>query len=155
MPEGKFIKLVGDDVPKTTDVVFIVEAKPCNQDLKTGKNIINIVTALQKELIDANVTDNRYAVVTFGGLIPFDKPRSIVHNNKIFTDANNLKFYFDHIQTGNGLYFDVFEAISVASRLVFRPGATKTFILLPCSACLPNRMRVHFFTPYKYKFVIC
>lgn len=59
MPEGKFIKFTGNDVPQTTDVVFIVEAKPCNQNFTITKSMIGVITSLEKEFNDANVTNNR------------------------------------------------------------------------------------------------
>lgn len=85
----------------------------------------------------------RFAVVAFGGDAPFDRPNSIVYRNEIFTAANHIRHYFDHIRTGNGSRTaDVSHAIKVASDLVFRPGASKTFILLPCSQCNVSDMKV-------------
>lgn len=87
----------------------------------------------------------RFAVVAFGGDAPFDRPNSIVYRNEIFSNVNNIRHYFDHIRTGNGSQpTDVSHAIKVASDLVFRPGASKTFILLPCSQCNISEMRVSF-----------
>lgn len=140
--EGTFIKLQDNDVPQTSDVVFIVEAKPCNKDITTAKSIINLTNMLNKELVDAGITNNRYAVVAFGGAAPFDRPRSIIHNNKIFTDHTTVPLYFNHIRTGRNNNTDVFEAISAALKLVFRPGASKTFILLSCSSCNSSQMKV-------------
>lgn len=88
---------------------------------------------------------SRYAVVTYGGAPPFDRPRTIVYNNNIFTDHNNLKHYFDHIRTSLDGSNDTFEAISLASKLTFRPGASKTFILMLCSTCASKEMKVRFF----------
>jgi len=106
---------------------------------------MTVVNALDKELQDANMLNNRYSVITFGGRIPFDKPRNIVHNNKIFTsDINKLKQYFEHIQTDNGQNNDIFGAISIASKTIFRPGVSKIFILLPCSSCSAKDMRLDY-----------
>ena len=70
-------------------------------------------------------------MVTYGGLKPFDKPRSVVVNNKVFVDYDKIGPYFDHIKTNNGTNKDTFDALSAASKLIFRPGASKVFILLP------------------------
>lgn len=81
-------------------------------------------------------------MVTFGGVAPFDKPRTIYYENSVFThDFNNLAQYFAHINTTNGTNNDILQAISTASRLNFRPGVSKTFILLSCSDCAARHMR--------------
>lgn len=142
IPEGKFVKLTGDEVPRTTDIVFIVEAKPCNKDLTLTKSIMTIVNSLEAELTVANITNNRYAVVAFGGQVPYDKPRTIVYHNQIFNDHIQIKHYFDHIEMGASNNSDIFEALTMAFKLIYRPGASKTFILLPCSACNSRSMKV-------------
>lgn len=81
-------------------------------------------------------------MVSYGGDAPFDIPSSIVYRNQIFSNGSNIKHYFEHIKPGNGTSTDVSHAIKVASDLVFRPGASKTFILLPCSNCNTSDIRV-------------
>lgn len=78
VPEGTFSCLEGHNVPKTTDVGFIVEAKDCNTNLTVGESTMAAVNSLQKELSDANLTNNRSVVVAFGGRLPYDNPRSVV-----------------------------------------------------------------------------
>lgn len=143
IPEGTFINLKQDIVPKSADVVFIVEAKPCNQNFMNGKSVVTFATALNKEFIAVNLTENRYSVLVFGGASPFDKPRSVVINNEIFAEFNKLSLYFEHIKTGNGTNKDVYDALTTASKLVFRPGVSKIFILLPCSNCSASDMQVY------------
>ncbi|GAB0088507.1 uncharacterized protein DMENIID0001_029540 [Sergentomyia squamirostris] len=134
IPEGTFLDF-NKGLIQSSDIVFIVEAKECNKNLLTQKSLSSVVNALQKEFVEAGINDNRYAIIAFGGDVPFDKPRSIVVNNAVFADAKNIFPYFDHITTGNGTNNDIFQAISVAAKLIFRPGVSKTFILLPCSEC--------------------
>lgn len=86
----------------------------------------------------------RYAVVAFGGAPPFEDAHSIVYNNDIFADSHQIRHHFDHIQTSNTNTGDISRAIKVASELVFRPGASKTFILMPCSNCNVSGMHVSF-----------
>lgn len=105
--------------------------------------MVTLINNINSELLKINLTENRYAVVAYGGAAPFDYPRSIVYNNNIFTDVADVKHHLDHIRTGNSNSSDVFEAIHVASNLVFRPGASKTFILIPCSNCSTNEMKVN------------
>lgn len=84
----------------------------------------------------------RYAVIAFGGRAPFEDAHSVVYNNDIFTDSNHIRHHFDHIKIGNSNTSDISRAIKLASELVFRPGASKTFILMPCSNCNVSGMHV-------------
>lgn len=90
----------------------------------------------------------RYAVVAFGGEPPFENAHSIVYNNEIFADSHSIRHHFDHIRTSNGSSGDISRAIKVASELVFRPGASKTFILMPCSNC--NATGMHVSVKFRY-----
>lgn len=60
VPEGTFVDIGRDGAPGASDTVFIVEAKECNRDVFVGKNLALLVGALQKELLAANLTSNRY-----------------------------------------------------------------------------------------------
>lgn len=83
--------------------------------------------------------------MAFGGKSPFDEPRSIVYNSKIFThDHRELTHYFNHIKMENGKNIDIFHAIVSASKLIFRPGASKTFILIPCTECVSEEMKLDY-----------
>ena len=57
--EGTFIPLEGRAVPQSSDVVFIVEAKPCNENMVNRKNILPLINAISKELINNGLTNNR------------------------------------------------------------------------------------------------
>lgn len=59
MAEGSIFELSGADVPMTTDVVFIVEAKSCNQNLAVKKNMASVVAALEKSFIEIGLSDVR------------------------------------------------------------------------------------------------
>lgn len=86
----------------------------------------------------------RYALVAFGGEHPFDKPRTVTLNGEVFASYNKFEPYFRHLRNINpGQNNDVFSAIITASKLIFRPGASKIFILVPCTNCssLDTRVR--------------
>ncbi|XP_043519972.1 uncharacterized protein LOC122533896 [Frieseomelitta varia] len=142
--EGQFAKLEGDRVPRSTDVVFIVEGKECNRGVRENRSIEQLVTQLSKELKDQGLVDNRWSLVTFGADGVFDHPRSIVFDGQLFT-KNVARFidYFDHVQVGDGSR-DIFAAIAFASKLVFRTGVSKTFILMPCSHCEPENQTLDY-----------
>lgn len=141
--EGDFIRLKDDSVPKSSDIVFIVEAKHCNRDLTGNKSIPIMVSVLSKELQAVGLTDNRYAVVAFGGTGVCDEPCNIVLNNEIFTDDKTVPQIISHLSTGNG-NSDIFSALKFASKLQFRPGVSKTFILIPCTDCNPANMSLDY-----------
>nr|XP_022900792.1 uncharacterized protein LOC111413892 [Onthophagus taurus] len=144
IPEGKFITMKDHEIPRTTDVVFIVEGKNCNSDLKALKKKVEaIVEHLEKELLRLNITRNRYAIVEYGN--PPDgngRAHSVLINNTAFAEHQLISSFLDHIktsgddQTGNS---DVFHAIELAAEMAFRPGVAKTFILLPCADCRQSR----------------
>lgn len=80
--------------------------------------------------------------MAFGGEPPFENAHSIVYNNEIFANSHNIRHHFDHIRASNGSRSDISRAIKAASELVFRPGASKTFILMPCATCNVTGMHV-------------
>ncbi|XP_055638867.1 uncharacterized protein LOC129776937 isoform X2 [Toxorhynchites rutilus septentrionalis] len=144
VPEGTFVPIKDDEIPQTTDIVFIIEAKPCNHNITTSKSIMTMVQSLHKELLELNITENRYSVLSFGGASPFDKPRSVTVNDNVFVSHEFIEPFFNHITTSPGTNDDIFDAIIVASKLVFRPGASKTFILMPCSRCASSSMKLDY-----------
>lgn len=140
--EGEFRKLENSNVPNSTDIVFIVEAKACNIDIRQNRSIDQLITQLNKEFNDIGLKNNRWSLVTFGGNGVYDKPRSLIIDSRIFTgDVARFPSYFDNIHIGDGSQ-DVFAAIGFTSQLVFRAGVSKTFILMPCSHCEPENQTV-------------
>lgn len=140
--EGVFVTLKNEEVPKITDVVFIVEAKGCNRNLNTERSMVSLVNLIEMEFQAVGLKDNKYAVVAFGGQSPFDTPQPIIYDNHVFSDASAVPHKFAHIQTSDkGKNRDIFHALSIATKLNFRAGASRTFILLPCSECHESDMR--------------
>lgn len=50
----------GAEVPRMTDVVFIVEAKLCNHNLSVNKSMTHIVAALEKAFDELGLHNARY-----------------------------------------------------------------------------------------------
>ena len=100
LDEGEFIQLNPPDLPQSADVVFIVEAKACNKDLRARKNMDSVIEALHKELTEQRLKNNRYSVVLFGGNGVYDEPRSLVVHNRVFADWQQIVPYFDSIPAG-------------------------------------------------------
>uniref|UniRef100_A0A1B6I431 Vitellogenin domain-containing protein n=1 Tax=Homalodisca liturata TaxID=320908 RepID=A0A1B6I431_9HEMI len=136
MQEGDFTQLK-ENIPQSSDIVFIIEANKCN-DFKTHKSIMpTIAGAIYKELTDLNMFNNRFAVVVYGGDDVFDEPHNLIYNDEVFISYKHVAQLLTHIPIGNGNP-DTFKAIRFASKLNFRPGVSKTFILIPCSSCDNN-----------------
>lgn len=57
--EGIFVKLEDNEVPNSADLVFIVEAKTCNNDLRRKRNMDVVVEQIEKELQAFGLSDNR------------------------------------------------------------------------------------------------
>lgn len=60
MAEGEFVYVQGDAVPQSADVVFIVEAKECNRNVRSTKKLDQVIEILEKELERVNLTYNRW-----------------------------------------------------------------------------------------------
>ncbi|KAG7207006.1 hypothetical protein KM043_000897 [Ampulex compressa] len=142
--EGQFKKLEGETVPRSADIVFIVEAKECNRGLRGNSSIELLIVQLNKEFRDQGLAGNRWSLVLFGGNGVFDRPRSVILEGQIFTkNVSRFVDYFDYVPVGEGNR-DVFAAIGFASQLTFRAGVSKTFLLMPCSNCEPENQTLDY-----------
>ncbi|XP_028158784.1 uncharacterized protein LOC114351683 isoform X6 [Ostrinia furnacalis] len=150
--EGSFYTM--QNPPNSTDIVFIVEAQVCNKNLRKRKNIELFIEAFDSRLQGSGITDNRYAVVGYGGRGIYQSPRALYVNNILFTNSMDIANHFDALNIdkadlvrGNrSSRADVFAALSFAARLPLRPAAPRTFVLLPCSACREQHMALDYST---------
>ncbi|XP_017471465.1 PREDICTED: uncharacterized protein LOC108362829 [Rhagoletis zephyria] len=130
----------------------------CNNYTTEDKFIDDILAALLEELHGHKFINNRYAVVAFGAQVPpFDYPRSISNDYGVFVNTTDkLRHCFNHVTRflHNDDYHksnsDILQAISVASRLNFRPGVSKTFILFSCNRCDIKQMLFDFSSILQY-----
>ncbi|XP_014226324.1 uncharacterized protein LOC106652091 isoform X2 [Trichogramma pretiosum] len=154
VPEGEFRKLGADKqssigVPQSVDTIFIVEAKECNRAIGQNRSIDQLLQAINKELQEAGMRDNRWSLVTFGGRGVYEKARSLVVDNAVFArDAARFAEYFERVPVAEGGSQDIFEAIRFAAQLSFRAGVAKTFVLMPCSKCDPDAQTLDYSTLY-------
>lgn len=84
--------------------------------------------------------DAKYSVFGYGAA-EFENPQSVTLNGEVFTTQQHIKRYFNHLKKGNGTS-DVFTALTIASKTIFRPGSIKIFILSLCSKCEYNFLKV-------------
>lgn len=131
-------------VVPAVDVVFLMESRACNVETSKRNLISSLVSSISSELKLQSIEHHRFAVVAFGGTEEFAEPRSITSNGHVFTSAQNVKNYFNHLKEGNGAS-DVFTAITIASKLIFKPGAVKIFVLSLCTKCEFNLLNVRNF----------
>lgn len=131
------------------DVVFLMESRSCNIETAHKKLLALLVSSIVNEFKIASIDHQRFAVVTFGGSGEFEQPRSITSNGHVFTSAHNVQSYFNHLKDGNGTS-DVFTAITIASKLIFKPGSVKIFVLSLCSKCEVNLLKVKINLKFSY-----
>ncbi|CAH0598289.1 unnamed protein product [Chrysodeixis includens] len=143
-------------IPNSTDVVFIVEAQYCNKNLRKNKNMDLFVEAFDTKMQENGLSDNRYAIVGFGGRGVYRRPRALYVNNDVFTNSIEISQHLDNfiidkadlVRGNRSSRTDMFAALSFATRLPFRAAVPKTFILMPCSKCDSAFMRLDYSTIY-------
>ncbi|KAJ8708722.1 hypothetical protein PYW08_010104 [Mythimna loreyi] len=152
--EGSFHEL--QYIPNSSDVVFLVEAQRCNTNLRKAKNMDLFVEAFDIKMQANGFSDNRYAIVGFGGRGVYRRPRALYVNNKVFTNSIEISQHFDSfvidkadaVRSNRSVRTDMFAALSFATRLPFRAAVPRTFILMPCSRCDSAFMRLDYSTIY-------
>jgi hypothetical protein len=137
--EGESKTLDGADVPKTADVVFLVQHAPCNKDVLD--RVKGVVDDMEKALRAEGLKNSQFAVVGFGGQGHLSKPQVRTMDGQIFNTANKVPTTFNTFDLEAGESVDALSAISYVARLPFRAGASKTIILIPCDSCREQTIR--------------
>lgn len=142
--EGTYTNLTDNSIVPSVDVVFILEMGSCNTDSYKKSLLNTLVTSIGAEFKQQSIENHRFAVMTYGGFGPFSKPTSVTSNGNVFTNAQNVNSYLEHLnnETGN---VDVFTAIATATKLIFKPGSVKVFVLSLCTKCKSNLFEVNMF----------
>jgi len=116
------------NAPKSADIVLLVEQTSCLQKY----SFADLPLILDRELTDRDLTDNRFAVVGFGGPEDLARPHVFTAGSKIFADSVKATATLSNLKnTGNGGH--VFGALKYAGRLPFRAGVSKLVILITCN----------------------
>ncbi|XP_068624199.1 uncharacterized protein Apoltp [Battus philenor] len=152
--EGSFVQL--ENPPNSTDIVFVVEAQYCNKNVRKAKNIDLFVEAFDSKLQDNGFSDNRYAVVAYGGRGVFREPRALYVDNQLFTDAVDVPRHFDAVRIEKAdlvrnesrTRADAFAALRFASGLPLRAAVPRAIVLLPCARCDAAAMALDYSTIY-------
>lgn len=114
--------------PLSADVVFLVEQTSCLERFSLSE----LPSVIDRELEVKGLTENRFAVVGFGGPDDLAKPHIFTSGSKIFSDGIKTSATMNSLKsTGTG--GQVFGALKYAGRLPYRPGVSKSIILITCS----------------------
>ncbi|XP_022087369.1 uncharacterized protein LOC110977488 [Acanthaster planci] len=138
-PDGEFqqgeARELTEDIPRSADVVVLVEEKLCNQDRLD--HIAEIVDVLDTELKNTRqFSDNRFGLMGFGGEGVYNLPHVHTIDGQIFNEKRPLSMQgLPELQFAEDGSNDTFAAILAAANYPFRAGVAKHIILLSCSKC--------------------
>ncbi|XP_070564132.1 uncharacterized protein [Ptychodera flava] len=132
-----------DNVPKSADVVVIVEEKKCNEEVT--KELSDFVRQLDSEFKSQGLQGNRYGLIGFGGEGVHSDVHSHTIDSKLFNKARKFllgsdSLVFSEAETAKNN--DTFNAIRAATEYPFRTGVAKSIILLACNDC--GKSRFHY-----------
>ncbi|XP_041972420.1 uncharacterized protein LOC121728328 [Aricia agestis] len=143
LEEGSFVEL--QNPPMSVDIVFVVEAQACNRNMRKLKNMDLFVDTFDSKLQENGFSDNRYAVVAYGGRGVYARPRALYVHNELFADPVDIPRHFETIifekeqprnkSSSRGRRSDAAGALRYASTLPFRAGAPRALLLMPCDRC--------------------
>ncbi|XP_045454917.1 apolipophorins [Melitaea cinxia] len=139
--EGSFLQL--QNVPRSMDVVFVIEAQYCNKNIRKTKNIDMFVETLDSKLQGNGFSDNRYAVVVYGGAGVYRRPRALYVQGKLFTSAVDVPRHFEAFEIDKSSLVrgnktvrgDALRALRFVTSLPLRAAAPRAALLLPCTRC--------------------
>lgn len=126
------IKNFENDAPKSADVVVIVEQKQC----LSGTRVSYLPAAIDAALAERNLTNNRFAVVGFGGKAGsvFQQPHiRTADGGQVWSNRKSVQTALETMQLegGSGVS-DIHAALRFAVNLPFRVGVSKQFVLVSC-----------------------
>ncbi|XP_070564133.1 uncharacterized protein [Ptychodera flava] len=132
-----------DNVPKSADVVVIVEEKKCNEEV--ARELSDFVRQLDSEFKSQGLQDNRYGLIGFGGEGVHSEVHSHTIDSKLFNKARKFllgsdSLIFSEAETAKNN--DTFNAIRAATEYPFRTGVAKSIVLLACNDC--GKSRFHY-----------
>ena len=78
-------------VKKSADIIFIVEQKRCTETL----NLKSLVYLIESSLVEDQITDNKYALVGYGGPNELSVPHVFTAGSQIYSDAHGIQTAFD------------------------------------------------------------
>lgn len=131
--EGMNYTLSGESMPKSADVVFILQHAECNTDVLD--KLKDVVDDLESTFKRSGITNNHYSVIGYGAQGSLNAPHMRTMDGQIFNTHDKFLLALDEFSRPAGESADALSAIYYASKLPFRAGVSKTLVLVPCSSC--------------------
>ncbi|GFT71844.1 vitellogenin [Nephila pilipes] len=141
MTEGDAIQFPRDGTVTAADVVFLVEEKQCNKD--RVKYLSKLADVIESNFRQKGYRDVRYSVVGFGGDEIHAEPHVHTMDGRESGPLRSLESAFQSLEYGDGPV-NILEAMRFAAGLTFRPGTTKSFILVKCSTCKSEEVKAEY-----------
>jgi hypothetical protein len=131
--EGTTIELTGVSVPRSADVVFIVEEARCNSEITN--QLSEIVSQFDRTLQETGLTNNRFGLVGYGGYGVHYEANTHSFEGKIMTTSDKVSQSMQSMQMNGESIGDATKAIQMATVYPFRTGVSKTIVLVTCNGC--------------------
>lgn len=127
------IKTFQNDAPRSADVVFIVDQKPC----LNGTRLSHLPAAIDAALRERGIQQNRFAVVSYGGRggEVFQKPHiRTADGGQIWSHRKGIQLALEDLKLADqqSATSDIHAALRYAVNLPYRVGVSKQFVLVSC-----------------------
>lgn len=139
MKEGEALQFRHTDTITAADVVLMVEEKECNRE--RVRYLGKLAQSIEDNYKQKGIRDVRFSVVAFGGNDIHAAPHVHTLDGQISGPQRSLESAIESLQFGDGPV-NILEALRYAASLNFRPGTTKSFVLLKCSTCKSEEVKV-------------
>ena len=128
------VKTFNNDAPRSADVVFIVDQKPC----LNGTRLSHLPSAIDAALRERGIQQNRFAVVGYGGRggQTFQQPHvRTADGGQIWSNRKGIQPALEDLplaETQTAAPSDIHAALRYAINLPYRVGVSKQFVLISC-----------------------
>jgi len=128
---------IGSEIPapQSTDIVFVVEEKPCNQEVVN--HISNMAIKMElMSLRNKGLRNNQFGLIGFGGTGVHDVAHTHTVDGQLFNDARKFQEAANSLVfTSEGVRGRAMDAIQMAAQYPFRTGVAKSIVLVTCDTC--------------------
>lgn len=126
-------------MPRAADVVFVVQHGSCNRAVVD--KLADIIDDLDKTFRSNDLRDVSYGLVGFGGEGILRDVHSHTMGGRLMGDRQAIMTALQTLPFDGKAGGDVMDAVRMAAMYSFRPGASKSIVLLPCEACREGAVR--------------
>jgi len=128
---------IGSEIPapQSADIVFVVEEKPCNQEVV--EHITNMAIKMElMSLRNKGLRNNQFGLIGFGGTGVHDAAHTHTVDGQLFNDARKFQEAAKSLVfSSEGVRGRAMDAIQVAAQYPFRTGVAKSIVLVTCDTC--------------------